>query len=124
MNTSKQLGTITIDRDLFIELLDALKEQCDKDYRHAEAMGRSHEGGLCFYDNLTIIKSLKKLLNSAFNQDPDHGDIDYFYNEMDFGRDERMYYINPDGSKTFFKDAGELYDYICKPVVVSKTTTE
>ena len=80
----------TITKELFIESIKALHEQFEHDKKCNAAfkviLPDDHAG---FYDNHRITNQLIQLLQIATNDNHEHSWIEYYINELNFGKEYR-----------------------------------
>ncbi len=107
-------GTIRIDRDLFIETMDAIQKQVKYDDHFAETIESLFpDASIVRYDNHLINNQIIKLLQLAFMDNHPHSWIEYFMFDLEFGS---AYYpgvaTEKDGKEIDLSDASHLYDFL------------
>lgn len=101
-------------KELFIETIEALRKQYEHDEKCSEAfrviLPNDH---ISNYDNHWLTNQLIKLLQIPFNDDHKDSWIEYYINEINFGK---LYYEGcaryKNGSNIDLSDAGKLYDFL------------
>ena len=106
-----------MEKQTFIKAIMALKRQRRHDLRVAEKMAGIY--GNCgrvnlLYDNQYLSDALVYVLKKEMgdNMDPRQSWIEYFIDELEFGRITHLNAYNADGSLILLNDAGELYDFL------------
>lgn len=110
----KQTAPLKIDKQLFIETIEAIEKQYRHDQKCNEAfktiLPNDYVSG---YDNHLLSNQLTKLLQLAMNDAHKYSWIEYFMWELDFGsKYKEGYATNKDGSNIDLSTAGALYDFL------------
>lgn len=100
-------------KELFIETIEALKNQDEHDRKCAKAFKTIlHNDYVSSYDNHWLTNQLVKILQVAMNDKSEHSAIEYFLYELDFGRKYTEGCITQYGKNIDLSDAGRLWDYL------------
>ena len=131
MNTNKQdkpeVGTIKITREHFIEIIEAMKNQCDYDILCCGYASKIYPDAFeanLIYNNSHLSNTLFKLIQMAFNDDQAPSWIEHFCWELDFGRDYVEGCVKrKGGTNVDLSNAGKLYDFLFEeePLISCKT---
>lgn len=106
-------------KELFIECINAINKQFEKDREIAECLGKAfpnaHTANL-LPDNDALQSALIKVLQVATGDSQGEGSwIEHFICELDFGRENyRLGVYDVDGTEIPMNNAGELYDFLMK----------
>jgi hypothetical protein len=105
-----------ISRETFIESIDAIRNQIERDMLVSEHLGKAfpsaHAANL-IPDNSLLSDALINVLSEAMGDKS--GWIEWFCYETDFGEEShRLRAWNPDGSVIKMDDAGDLYDMLTR----------
>lgn len=76
-----------IDKEIFVETIEKLRQQIDHDVRCGEAFTTILPNDFVSgYDNHWVVNQLIKILKVMTNDDTQHSWIEYFIWDLDFGR--------------------------------------
>ncbi len=107
---------LTITKELFIETIEAIKNQCEHDSKCSEAfqviLPHDH---ISTYSNHWLQNQLVKLLQVGMNDEHKDSWIEYYLWELNFGAKYKPGMVTEkDGSIIDLSDAGKLYEYLKK----------
>lgn len=100
-----------ISKEFFTQMINDLKKQSDHDFECAKALEKVFSCKLPWYNNMVLKNALVKLLATIFG-DEEHGMIDYFITDREYGLTEGPLVWELDGTAIYLKDPGMLYDYL------------
>jgi hypothetical protein len=111
-----------MERQLFIETIDALKKQYEHDAKCTELMEQIYPDTFASgYKNSFVCEALIRLLQVAMEDEHLYSWIDYYIHELDFGKKyKKGCATNSDGSNINLSNAGTLYDFL----IANKNTVE
>jgi hypothetical protein len=106
---------IKVDRELFIETIEALKSQYEHDKKCSDALQIILPNDFVSgYDNHWVNNQLIKIIQIAMNDNHEYSWIEYYMFELDFGKEyHKGCATNKDGSEINLSTAGALWDFLC-----------
>ena len=111
--SSGQMNVIS--KELFVEIIEALKQQYQYDNAWSEKMSVLMHSFVEPYNNSKLTAILTKLLQ--YELEPNitkWSDIEYFMYELDFGAKYKSGTITDNGKIIDFSTSGKLYDYLAQ----------
>ena len=103
-------------KDLFVETINKLKQQYDHDTECSELLGKIYCNAFTAnltYKNSFLSEQLIKILQEQLQDNHDQSWIEYFMFELDFGKKKGNNSAwRKDGSVIDLSDAGKLYDFL------------
>lgn len=102
-----------IDKGIFIETIEELKQQLDHDVRCGEAFTAILPNDFVSgYDNHWVVNQLIKMLKVITNDDSQHSWIEYYIWELDFGRKWKKGMVSVNGIDYKLKTTNDLWNII------------
>lgn len=105
-----------INKDLFIETIEAIDKQDDWDIMNAERLGDVYENSFSanlIYNNSYLQNALIKILQVEFKDEHANSWIEYYMWELKFGRNYTDGCVTrKDKSFVNLSDAGNLYEWL------------
>lgn len=112
---------IKMNRELFIETIEKIKQQHLHDVKCSELLNQVYSNGFqanLMYENHLLMNQIIKILQVQMNDENGHHSwIEYFMWELDFGsKNDKLKAYRQDKSKIDLSDAGKLYDYLTENI--------
>jgi hypothetical protein len=102
-------------KELFIESIEALEAQYRHDDKCADALQSIYQSSIILtYDNHKVCNQLIKLLRIEMVDDHDESWIDYYIDELDFGRKWKPGMIVISGVRVRLKTPEDLYKLLTR----------
>jgi hypothetical protein len=100
-------------KELFIGSIEALDAQYQYDFKCADAMQSIYESSIILtYNNSRVCNQLIKLLRIEMNDDHDESWIDYYIDELDFGRSWKPGKVVIDGKDVRLETPNDLWNLL------------
>lgn len=111
----------TMNKDLFIETIEKIKQQHLHDVKCSELLNQVYSNGFqanLMYENHLLMNQVIKILQVQMNDENGHHSwIEYFLWELDFGKkNKELQAFRQDNSVIDLSDAGKLYDYLTENI--------
>lgn len=104
---------ITLNLDTFIEIIDALEKQYEHDHKYNLCLSSLVGTEIDYYKNHWLFNQLISILQIAFPPIGPNCDIEYFMNELNFGKKYKPGMVkDKDGNHIDFSTAIKLYEYL------------
>lgn len=108
-----------MDKQLFIEAIDAIQQQCELDEKVSKHLGQAFpdafEANLLpknhFLQNI-LLKILQTEMNDLENVECGASWIEYFCWELNFGQENYRLKVYTNGKEVSMSNAAELYDFL------------
>jgi hypothetical protein len=100
-------------KKLFIESIEKLDTQYQHDFKCADALQSVYRSSIILtYDNHRVCNQLAKLLRIEMNDDHDESWVDYYIDELDFGRLWRPGKVEMDGKDVRLETVEDLWNLL------------
>jgi hypothetical protein len=111
-----KIGTLVITKELFVKVINALKEQSDHDDKCVDAFNVIlPDDRVMGYSNTKLVIMLQDLLELSFKDNTEHSWIEYFIYELDYGRKyTEGCATEADGTNIDLSTPEKLYKFLLK----------
>lgn len=107
------MENILLNKESFIEVMNDIEKQHNHDIKCAEAFSILLPNDYTsVYDNSLLYNSVLNLLDILFKQNKKESWLDYFINELEFGKNYKDGCIKEFGINIDLSDSGKLYDFL------------